>query len=212
MQCKKPGFLVAWCFCRLGLLSPSHFFTFFTLYIHIEYIYIYISYGRRVHIEIMNRIVVRYIYQQYINTVLVTYNFKIHSYRNFRKKAWVCIVQDISDRINTEVIIWLNYIVYTVSTTSKWHIQSLIKIKRRECILILMVPLNLLKNEFLFIILLKALNWGEAGVLHSEIPQNRIHNIHAASFSIALQYSMKIPCAGAYLSFEISLKLHWNIG
>ena len=55
------------------------------------------------------------------------------------------------------------------------------------------------------------LDWGEAGVLRSEIHQNKIHHIHAARFSNTLQYSMKRLCACAYFNFEMGLKSqkHW---
>ena len=51
------------------------------------------------------------------------------------------------------------------------------------------------------------LDWGAAGVLHSDISRNRIDHIHAANFSFALQYSMKRPCACAYFNFEMGFKI-----
>jgi len=46
------------------------------------------------------------------------------------------------------------------------------------------------------------LDWGGAGILRSDIPQNKIH---AASLSIAFQYFMERP--RAYLDFDIDFKL-----
>ena len=50
-----------------------------------------------------------------------------------------------------------------------------------------------------------------AGELHSDISQNRIHYIHAASFLNVLHYSMKRPCACAYFNFEMGFNRqdHW---
>ena len=42
--------------------------------------------------------------------------------------------------------------------------------------------------------------------MHSDIYQNRIHRIHAAKFSIALQHPMKRPFACAYFNFEMGFK------
>ena len=44
------------------------------------------------------------------------------------------------------------------------------------------------------------------GVLISDISQNKINPNHSASFSIALQYSIKRLCACAYLNFQMGFK------
>ena len=51
------------------------------------------------------------------------------------------------------------------------------------------------------------LDWGAASVLCSSILQNMIHHVHAASFSIALPYSMGRSCTCVYFNFEICFTL-----
>ena len=51
------------------------------------------------------------------------------------------------------------------------------------------------------------LDWGEAGVVLSNIPQNRIHHVHTARFSIANQYSMERLWACVYFNIELDFKL-----
>ena len=102
----------------------------------------------------------------------------------------------------------------------------------RPCIVILKVPMDyLIKwvffNNFIKSVVLclhcqlLSLKWSisrkdeldcsASGVLHSDTSQNRIHHIHSARFSNALQYSMKRSFVYAYFNFEMGFKRqeHW---